>query len=257
MVNIAGNMYGMFPSMYNNQIAMGDYIGLDDYYSPMMGMNGSIFPMMPFMGGMNSDNYFQNYQQYQDFMTDSMVRQQENYRNAELRLNSPQEGISVRASFLHEKVMTNEQDQIQKAYADFKESVRNLYPNATEREISNIAPKYYKQVVGHSLIDDIREHGRDSFTQGLYQILSLGIADGKTKEENISEITGLEIGRSEKIKKVLGNATGGAIIGSGSAILLSSLWKIKSPILKALCKIPVLAGIGGVIASVLAYSNKD
>ena len=55
----ATGMYGLYPNIYNNQIALNDLTGFDMYYptgmgiDPMMTMNGSIFGsgmMMPSMG---------------------------------------------------------------------------------------------------------------------------------------------------------------------------------------------------------------
>ncbi len=263
MNNIAGLTYGMFPSMYNNQIALNDLSGLD-LYNPMLSMDGSIFgmPMSPMMGmpftgfgGMNYDQYYKNYDEYQDFMINSRMRQQQKWRDADLHLNSPLEGIKKQAANVHEKIMRNEQQQIQEAYNNFRESVRRLYGNASEQEINDRAATLYTQIIGKTIYDDIRNYGRDSFTQGLYQTLSLGIADGTTAEENISQITGQPVGRREKIKKIAGNATGGAVIGAGGALALNAIWKAKGPIAKALCKIPVLAAIGGVIAGVVAFSK--
>ena len=87
------------------------------------------------------------------------------------------------------------------AYRDFIESVRSLYPNASEEEISNRATTMYKQINGCSVMDDIRQNGRDSFTQGFLQTLTFGFADNKTAEENIALLTGQPVGRSEDAKK--------------------------------------------------------
>lgn len=38
-------------------------------------------------------------------MINNQVRQQQKMRNADLRLNSPQEGIAKQATLLHEKIM--------------------------------------------------------------------------------------------------------------------------------------------------------
>ncbi len=265
--NIAAtNMYGMFPNAYNNQVALNDLCDLD-LYSPMgaMGMNGSIFPMgglglgypmMP-MGG-NYQNYYQNYDKYQDFMINTQVRQQQRMRDADLRLNSPQEGIARQASILREKIMQDEQQQIIPAYKALVESVRAMYGNnASDSEIANRAMSLYTQQYGSTITDDIRRYGKGSYTQGLLQTITLGLADSKTSEENISTLTGQPVSRWENAKKIGGNATGGAIFGAGGAIALNCLWKAKNPVFKALTRIPVLAAIGGIIAGVTAFANKE
>lgn len=234
--NMAASMYGLFPNIYNNQVALNDLTDMDLYSplgmaNPMMSMNGSIFgagmyPAMPMYGGGYSyEDYYKNYQKYQDFMIENSVRQQQNMRNADLRLNSPMEGVSKKASLLHEKIMQNEQQQIQLAYQQYKDSVRSLYPNASDEEIANRASTMYKQLHGLSIHDDIRKYGRGSFTQGLLQTLTLGFADNKTAEENVSELTGQPVGRSERAKKIAGNIAGGAIFGGAAAISAKYLMK--------------------------------
>lgn len=240
----APGLYGIAPNYYTNQIAMNDLTNLDLYapsgmcMDPMLTMNGSVFnsPMMgmgsycamgmpyPMMGGSGSyENYYQNYEKYQDFMINNQVRQQQRMRNADLQLNSPQEGIQKQALLLHEKIMRNEQQQIHQAYDSFKQSVRNMYgDNATEEQVANRASTLYAQLTGKSIPDDIRAYGRDSFTQGFLQTLTLGFADKKTAEENIAELTGQPIGRGEKHKKVAGNIVGGALIG-GATFLTSGM----------------------------------
>lgn len=93
--NMAAGMYGMFPNIYNNQVALNDLTDMDLYspigmINPMMSMNGSIFgggfgpfggsyPSMPMFsgGGYNFEDYYKNYEKYQDFMINNQVRQQQ------------------------------------------------------------------------------------------------------------------------------------------------------------------------------------
>ncbi len=264
--NMAANMYGMFPNMYNNQIALNDLTGLDMYSplglytNPMMSMNGSIFgsgmgmyPMMPPMGigSGNYEDYYKNYEKYQDFMIGTQVKQQQKWREADLALNSPMEGIAKQASYLHEKIMRNEQQQIQASYQQFKNSVKSMYPNATDEEVANRASTLYKQVTGVSITDDIRQYGRGSFTQGFLQTITLGLADNKTAEENIAELTGQPVGRSEKAKKIAGNALGGAVFGGVALVSAKYLFK---GLIKGLKKVPLVIGlVGGGAAIATAF----
>lgn len=236
--DIAANMYGMYPNIYNNQIALNDLSGMDLYsptgmtIDPMLTMNGSIFggglglgaptPFMPTFGAGNGnyEDYYKQYEKYQDFMIDSNVRQQQKLRNANLQLTAPEEGINASASILHDKILRNEQQQIKQAYASYVNKVRQMYGDADEAQIMSRANAMYAQIHGKSIIDDIREHGRDSFTQGVLQTTTFGLADGKTAEENISDLTGQPVGRTDKALKALGNVTGGAFVG-GAAFGLS------------------------------------
>ncbi len=242
----APGMYGIAPNYYTNQIAMNDLSGLDLYsptgmgLDPMLTMNGSIFgsPMMgmggfggmgmpyPMMGGGSYEDYYKNYEKYQDFMINNQVRQQQKMRNADLQLNSPQEGIQKQATILHEKILQNEQEQILQAYASFKESVRNMYgDNASNEQIANRASTLYAQITGKSITDDIREHSHDSLTQGFLQTVTFGLADGKSAEENVSALTGQPVGRKEHSKKVIGNVAGGALIGGATFLASKPLFE--------------------------------
>lgn len=277
----APGMYGIAPNYYTNQIAMNDLTNLDLYaptgmaMDPMLTMNGSIFgsPMMgmggfgyggmgmgmPYsmmgMGG-NYEQYYQNYEKYQDFMINNQVRQQQKMRNADLQLNSPQEGIQKQAKILHEKILQNEQEQILQAYASFKESVRHMYgDNATDEQIANRASTLYAQVTGKSITDDIREHGRDSFTQGFMKTVTFGLADGKSAEENISALTGQPVGRKDKASKIAGNITGGALVGGATFLGSSFLCKALKIGAKSKTFWGVLAGAAAGIGTAIATSK--
>ncbi len=277
----APGMYGIAPNYYTNQIAMNDLSGLDLYaptgmaMDPMLTMNGSIFgsPMMgmggfgyggigmgmpyPMMGGNgNYEDYYRNYERYQDFMINNQVRQQQRMRNADLQLNSPQEGIQKQAAILHEKIMRNEQEQILQAYASFKESVRSLYGDqASDEQIANRASTLYAQITGKSIPDDIREHGRDSLTQGFMQTVTFGLADGKSAEENISALTGQPVGRKDKTKKVIGNVAGGALVGGATFCVASPLLKALKVSAKSKTFWGILAGAVAGIGTAIATSR--
>ena len=266
--NMAANMYGLYPNLYNNQIALNDLTDLDLYapmgslnnpmmgaINPMMTMNGSIFGggMMggypvtggyPTMGGSTGSyqDYYKNYEKYQDFMIDNQVHQQQKWRNVDLRLNAPQEGIQKQAAILHEKILQNEQQQIQAAYANFKNSVKAMYGSGSDEQISNRAASLYQQITGVTVTDDIRQHGRGSFTQGFLQTVTLGMADKKTAEENIAELTGQPVGRTEQGKKFAGNIAGGAVFGGAAAI--GANWALKT-FLKGLKNKPFIATLIG------------
>ncbi len=272
----APGMYGIAPNYYTNQIAMNDLSNLDLYaptgmsLDPMLTMNGSIFgsPMMgmgglgfggmgmpyPMMGmGGNYEDYYRNYERYQDFMINNQVRQQQRMRNADLQLNSPQEGIQKQAKILHEKIMRNEQEQILQAYASFKESVRSLYGDqATDEQIANKASTFYAQLTGKSIPDDIREHGRDSFTQGFMQTVTLGLADEKSAEENISALTGQPVGRKDKTKKIVGNVAGGALVGGATFLTSGMICKALKVSAKSKTFWGILAGAAAGLGAAIA-----
>ena len=269
--NIAANMYGMFPNIYNNQVALNDLSGLDLYYptgmaiDPALTMNGSIFginpymgvtPFMPIFSGNSTggiEDCYKQYEKYQNFMIDSQVRQQKKMRNADLQLNGAEEGIKAKAAVLHDKILRNEQQQIKQAYNSYVDGVRAMYGDGDQSQIFSRANAAYAQLNnGKSLIDDIREHGRDSYTQGVLQTLTFGFADDKTAEENIADLTGQPVGRTDKSLKMAGNVTGGMVVG-GAAFGLS---KLALSALKIASKSKTFIGmaIGG-IAGLTAYAT--
>lgn len=248
-------------SNYSNQIAMNDLYESSfgfNAYDPMS-MNGSLFggigmgyPMFPSFTGMNTDKWMENMDKWQDYSIDRQVRYQEKSRNADLRLNSPMEGIQEAAQILNEKIHKDEQQQILNALAHYTASVKNAFPQGTDQDILNRARDLYKKQFGVDLIDDIRANGKDSFTQGFVQAVTFGLADNKTAEENIADITGQSVGRGDQTKKVLGRAAGGAVVGGVGAYLLSF-----SKYFKFLGKSKpfITAGIGALIAGVSALGG--
>lgn len=262
---------GMFPNIYNNQIALNDLSGMDlysptgMYIDPMLTMQGSVFgpnygmgavtPFMPTFGtgGGNYEDYYKQYEKYQDFMIDSQVRQQKKMRNANLQLGAPEEGIQASASILHDKILRNEQQQIKQAYASYVNRVKAMYGDADEAQIMSRANALYAQIHGKTIIDDIRSNGRDSFTQGVLQTATFGFADGKTAEENISDLTGQPVGRTDKALKAAGNIAGGALVGGatfGLAKLALGALKIASKSRTAIgMAIGAVAGLGAFLVS--------
>ena len=68
------------------------------------------------------------------------------------------------------------------------------------------------------------------------------MADKKTAEENIAELTGQPVGRTEQGKKFAGNIAGGAVVGGAAAI--GTNWALKA-FLKGLKNKPFIATLIG------------
>ena len=220
----------MMNNIYSNQLAMNDLfedsLGYGCFTNPMMSMNGSIFgggctPYMPGFTGNNPQDWMQQMDKWQDYSIDRQIRYQEKSRNADLRLNAPIEGIQDAGAILNEKIYKDEQEQILPALTQYIAQVKAAYPNATDEDVLKRAKSLYKQQFQTDLIDDIRKNGKDAFAQGLLQAVSFGLADNKTAEENIADITGQPVGRADETKKILGRAAGGAVVGGVGAYLLS------------------------------------
>src|SRR5574344_351777 len=238
---------------YVNNVALNDMYNSSGcaYQMPMMSMNGSVFgggmglgTMPSFTGGTyDQDAYYKYMDKNQDYMINYEVNQQEKMRNADMRLNSSTEVLQLSGKILHEKIMQNEQEQIQKAYQDYCERVKDLYGQCHAEQVLGRADKLYQMQFGTSITDDLRKNGTGSFTQEFLQTLPFAYANNKTAEENISQITGQDVGRKEHDKKIAGNLLGGATIGSIAGLILPRLIKMRG--------LPVIGMIAGAIAGYL------
>lgn len=236
---------------YANSVMLDDLCGFGTTPS-MMSLNGSLFsgattPFMPTFtgGGMNYEQYFDNMEKYQDFMYDSQIRQAERRREVNFRANVPDIKTDEELSILHEKIMRNEQEQIIPALQAVMDKYAQSYGRSENPQDLIAMVKYqYRQKYNTDLTEDIRKYGNGSITQGFLQAVSLGLADSRTAEENVSIIDNQPVARAEDTKKIIGNAAGGALIGSTSMLALSSLKCVKH-IFKS--KPLVAAIVGGVI----------
>lgn len=248
----------VFNSGLNNSPLSGNAVTGDIATSGMGTMPMGMGAMMPFTGmGASQESYFDYMDKNQDFMINYQLKNRQKMRNAEMNLNSPEEAVKIAAEHLNEKIKANEQQQIKEALAHYYSAVSSLYGGGEPEQIQSRAATLYSNIYGSTITDDIRKHGNSSFYQGFLQTLTLGIADKKTAEQNISEITGQPVGRSENAKKISGNILGGTVLGAGVAISANTIMKA----LKIGCKSkPFVAGIIGAGVGLLAAvftANKD
>jgi hypothetical protein len=227
MVDAVSNVSTTTPYNYGYS----DYGDYDYDYS----MNGSIFGggyMTPYGGTYNNQQYFDNMKQNQQFWVDYNVDQQNMNRNADLRINASVEGVKVAAAILKDKVLANEQDQIQGAFNNYVEAVRAAYGDGTDSEIKSRALSLYAQMNGGmTLYQDLRENSHSSFTQGLIHTMTFGLYDKNSAEDNISAISGAPVGSGEKVAQNFGRITGVAAVGGagyGIAKALSGSAKVAS-----------------------------
>jgi hypothetical protein len=227
---------------YNYGMYDFDDLDMNNGMYGMYSMGGSIFGngyLSPIMGGAyNNQNYFDNMKQYQKFNVDYNIEQQKLNRNADMKINASMEGIKNAASILKDKIVANEQDQIQEAYQNYVNAVATAYGDGTPAEIKARATTLYaKMNDGQTLVQDLRQYAHGSTTQGFIQALTLGTFDRKSAEDNISEITGAPVNAGEKAKQNIGRATGALTLGG-----------IVGGIAKAIGKSGATAGAAGAIA---------
>ena len=247
-----------------------NYADIDDIdmISNPYSMSGSIFGlngMNPMgMGFDPQKSYFENMKDYQKQWNEYYVDQQKINRQNDVQVNAPMEAIRETATNLKDKILHDEQDQIENAYVKFYNSVRNAYgQEGSDEELNSRALSLYTQLNGgKSLVQDLREHGHSSFTQGLIQTLSLGLYAKKSAEDNISEITHQEVPMGEKIEQNLGRVTGVGVIGAGAYGLTKLISGNVTKILKAAGKFMtskagiVSLVIAGAVAAQTLFSSK-
>lgn len=236
-----------------------DYDNIDLDYStypmgtmPMAG--GSIFNTMPMIGGggYNNQAYFDNMKQYQQFYNDYYIDQQKMYRNQNLRVQAPMEAIQGRYVILKDKIMRGEEDQVMKAFRDFRDAVANAYGPGSAAEVGARASMIYAQLNGgKSLIEDVRENCKGSVGTGLTSALTFGWSDKTSAEEIVAEATGSEIGSKEKDKKRAGRVAGAATAGAAAGILSKFLLKGKGG------PIGFIIGAGAFVLSLFASKSKN
>ncbi len=98
-------------------------------------------------------------------------------------------------------------------------SEASQYEGYSESQIKALAQRIYSQTIGTSLIDDIDTYASSAFFQGVkagVPLLGTIFAQGNSKEDMISEVTGVEQSTNSSVAKGLGAITAG--IGSGAAI---------------------------------------
>lgn len=178
-----------------------------------MGMGASIFGMPAATGMGNNQNYFDNMKDYQKFYIDYNIDQQKMQRNADMRINASMEAIQNSATALRDKIVNNEQDQIEDAYKQYVTAVGIAYGDGTPQEITSRAKTLYEQMTGKSIVEDIRQYGHGSMTQGFIQSLTFGAYNRTSAEDNVSKITGSPVGTGEKTKHNIGRLAGAGTIG--------------------------------------------
>ena len=171
-------------------------------------------PFMPGVSGGSNQNYFDQLKEYQRFYVDYNVDQQKMNRNADLRINGSMEAIQTTFLTLKDKITANEQSQIEEAYNNYVAAVARAYGDASIPEIKAKAATIYGQLNGgKSIVQDLRDYGNGSFTQGLIHGATFGTYDANSAEDNISKITGAPVGTVEKMKQNVGRLSGAGALG--------------------------------------------
>lgn len=226
---------------FNNPYAI-DPLDLD--YNIGYGMNSSIFGGMPMVGGYNNQQYYDNMMNNLRFNQDYTIASQNGQRNVDLRVNASVEAVKGAAMILKDKILANEQDQIEEAYNNYVETVRLAYGDASDKEVRARAATLYAQMNGgKSVYQDLRENSHSSFTQGAIQAMTFGLYDRNSAEDNISKISGAPVGTTEKTLHNAGRIAGAASIGGIAYGIAKFLGKGKAGIIGL-----AVAGVAGLMS---------
>ena len=211
---------GAFTPRPSSDPYMFDDIDLMSFSSTSPILGGSVFgaaPLMPAMGfgmGYNQEQYYDYLKNNQRFNVDYNIDQQKMNRNADMRINASMEGVKGAATALKDKIMKNEQDQIQEAYDKYVNAVAAAYGDGSPQEIQARAKSLYTQMNGGvTLTQDIRHYGHGSFTQGLLNAMTLGTYYQNSAEDNVAYTTNSPVATGEKVSQNTGRLAGAGVIG--------------------------------------------
>lgn len=242
-----------------------DNLDLDMNYGsyPMFGAGsifGAGFATPPMMGGgyygFNYDEFYNNMRRQQQFQTEYNVDQQQLNRNADLRINAPLEAIKGSATALKDKIVNNEQDQIQEAYERYVNAVAAAYGDTSDKKIIRARANslYASMNNGVSLVQDLRQYGHGSATQGFIQSLTFGLYNRHSAEDNVAYITGSPVGSGEKTKHNLGRVAGAVTVGGIAGGLAKACAKGSSKLAKACSgKAKIIGLAAGGLAAALSF----
>lgn len=159
-------------------------------------------------------------------------------QNAKYQATNHNDRVSAQIAVIKGLIKENNQDQIPAAYETLKEAVRdnlkhisgNVEP--TEHQIETEAKKAYAEAMqGATLVDDLHKYGDAPFMSGFYKALGgIGWAfmEHKTSTQNIADIEGVKVPKSEKAKELAGEIVSGILSVVGAV----ALWKLGKRALK-------------------------
>ena len=168
----------------------------------------------------------QNMQQWDNFGIDRQVQMYQNQNNAQFRMASQNDNIQRQVQILNSQIKADNQDNVKAEYNRLLAAVETTYgsqiPEGTSAEdrqaqIKAYAERLYAQQTGSYITDDIRSNSSNSFISGLKQILTFGLGNNTTADENIANIEGTAQTKKSKGAKIAGNVVG-ALLGGAVAV---------------------------------------
>lgn len=163
------------------------------------------------------------------------IENQNHMNGINFTLTSESDAITRRISILQSKIKANEQDDIMDCYNKLLNAVKKQLTSqginikdVSSEQLKAYAEKLYLQTTGKSLTDEISEYGSGQFGNGFKKgIFGLGwlFCNKRTAKDNIAEITGEEVSKTDKLNQALGTATSGILAGGMSLLGLLKFFK--------------------------------
>ena len=188
----------------------GSYGGLGTNYSvPLFNNYSGIYG---YYYGMDVDDARENLQNNYDLST-----LQQSYNNKQSVQSLDWSQLCSNISTLLQQGRTDD------AIVEYNKLTKSMseasqYEGYNDSQIKALAQKLYAQTMGTNLVDDIDANASSSFVQGIkagVPIFGTIFAQANSKEDMISEVTGVEQSKGSSVAKGLGAVVAG--IGTGAA----------------------------------------
>ena len=170
----------------------------------------------------------QNMQRWDNFGINRQIQMFQNQNNAQFQIASQNSDIQRQIQVLNSQIKANNQDNIKTEYKKLLRSVEAQYGSQLQgmsdeqkqAKLKAYAEQMYTQVTGTYITDDIRANSSSSFVSGIKQVLSFGLSNRTTADENIAMIEGTRQTTGSKASKILGNVVAVAtpLLALGAAI---------------------------------------
>lgn len=158
-------------------------------------------------------------------------------QDADYRASIHNKMVAEKAAVLQSLIKENNQDQVATAYENLKEAVREKLKyeggaEPTEHKIEAETKALYAKALQANIPDDLRKYGDSPFMSGFKKALG-GVGwlfmDKKSSIENISDVEGTTIPKSEKAKEIAGGIVSVALTLVGALVLHKGYKWAKAP----------------------------
>lgn len=192
----------------------GSYSGLTNYSVPYYNSYSGLYG---YYYGMDVDKAKENLENNYDLST-----LQQSYYNKQSVQSLDWSQLCANISTLLQQGRTDD------AIVEYNKLTKSMseasqYDGYSESQIKALAQKMYAQTMGTNLVDDIDANASSAFFQGLkggIPIFGTFFAQGNSKEDMISEVTGVNQSKGTQVAKAIGSVAAGAATGSAAGVAI-------------------------------------